>query len=181
MASNSLSVPLCLARSDGRGGEGSLAWLCQEVRLEPGQAVFVQANTPHAYIEGRGIECMACSDNVIRAGLTPKSKRKDLLMETLDFTPSSPALMMAKNIAQTGFMLDASPDFRLTIIRGGENFEFAENAPAIVCVLSGAAELYGDDGRFYASSGQVCFKTADTGNACIRNATSDALIAIAEE
>ncbi|XP_047201870.1 mannose-6-phosphate isomerase isoform X3 [Girardinichthys multiradiatus] len=31
--------------------------------LEPGQAMFLGANEPHAYIYGDCIECMACSDN----------------------------------------------------------------------------------------------------------------------
>ena len=157
------------------------AYLLNYIRLAPGQAVFVPANTPHAYIEGRGVECMACSDNVIRAGLTPKSKRKDLLMETLDFAPSSPVRMMAKNSAQTGFRLDASPDFKLTIIKGGQNFMFPQNTPAIVCMLAGTAELSCKDGRLNAKAGEVFFKTADTPMASLSTNTMDTLIAIAEE
>ena len=36
------------------------------------QAIYLGANVPHAYISGEIVECMATSDNVIRAGLTPK-------------------------------------------------------------------------------------------------------------
>ena len=36
------------------------------------QAIYLAANVPHAYISGELVECMATSDNVIRAGLTPK-------------------------------------------------------------------------------------------------------------
>ena len=36
------------------------------------QAIFLPANEPHAYVSGELVECMATSDNVIRAGLTPK-------------------------------------------------------------------------------------------------------------
>ena len=36
------------------------------------QAIYLGANVPHAYISGQIVECMATSDNVIRAGLTPK-------------------------------------------------------------------------------------------------------------
>ena len=157
------------------------AYVLNYIRLAPGQAVFVPANTPHAYIEGRGVECMACSDNVIRAGLTPKSKRKDLLMETLDFAPSSPARMLAKSSTKTVFRLDASPDFRLSMINGGQNFMFPENAPAIVCVLAGSAELCCKEGRFEANAGEVFFKTADTDMASLSTNTKDTLIAIAEE
>lgn len=34
----------------------------------------MNSNEPHAYISGNCIECMANSDNVVRAGLTPKYK-----------------------------------------------------------------------------------------------------------
>lgn len=42
------------------------------ITLQPGQAMFLDAETPHAYIKGTGLEIMANSDNVLRAGLTPK-------------------------------------------------------------------------------------------------------------
>ena len=42
------------------------------VRLSPGEAMFLGPNVPHAYLSGDCVECMACSDNVVRAGLTPK-------------------------------------------------------------------------------------------------------------
>ena len=42
------------------------------VRLEPGEAMFLGPNLIHAYLSGDCVECMACSDNVVRAGLTPK-------------------------------------------------------------------------------------------------------------
>lgn len=40
--------------------------------LKQGEAVFLKADVPHAYLKGNIIECMANSDNVVRAGLTPK-------------------------------------------------------------------------------------------------------------
>jgi mannose-6-phosphate isomerase len=42
--------------------------------LEQGQALVLAANEPHAYLSGDCVECMATSDNVVRAGLTPKFK-----------------------------------------------------------------------------------------------------------
>lgn len=42
------------------------------IELEPGEAMFLHAATPHAYVQGTGLEIMANSDNVLRAGLTPK-------------------------------------------------------------------------------------------------------------
>lgn len=56
------------------------------IQMRPGQAIFLAANVPHAYLSGDCIECMACSDNVIRAGLTPKFKDVETLLENLDYT-----------------------------------------------------------------------------------------------
>lgn len=44
------------------------------VKMEEGEAMFLQADDIHAYISGDIIECMAASDNVVRAGFTPKFK-----------------------------------------------------------------------------------------------------------
>ncbi|KGK23178.1 mannose-6-phosphate isomerase [Vibrio navarrensis] len=40
--------------------------------LQPGEAMYLDARTPHAYLKGAGLEVMANSDNVLRAGLTAK-------------------------------------------------------------------------------------------------------------
>jgi mannose-6-phosphate isomerase len=42
------------------------------VKVNPGESIFQGAGVPHAYLEGHTIELMANSDNVLRAGLTPK-------------------------------------------------------------------------------------------------------------
>ncbi|XP_028026153.1 mannose-6-phosphate isomerase [Bombyx mandarina] len=53
--------------------------------LHPGQAIFLKPNLPHAYLSGDCVECMACSDNVIRAGLTPKHIDVPTLVDMLDY------------------------------------------------------------------------------------------------
>ncbi|KAK6356577.1 Mannose-6-phosphate isomerase, variant 2 [Orbilia javanica] len=55
------------------------------VSLSPGQAMFLQANEPHAYLSGDIIECMAASDNVVRAGFTPKFKDVKTLISMLTY------------------------------------------------------------------------------------------------
>ncbi len=40
--------------------------------LRPGEAIFMPAGALHAYLRGTGVELLANSDNVVRAGLTPK-------------------------------------------------------------------------------------------------------------
>lgn len=72
-----------LARVYGDGDVGLVAlYLMNIVDLAPGSGIFIDANIPHAYLEGDLVECMACSDNVIRAGLTPKFRDVETLLET---------------------------------------------------------------------------------------------------
>ena len=56
------------------------------VRLSPGEAMFLGPNVPHAYLSGDCVECMACSDNVVRAGLTPKLIDVEILCSMLEYT-----------------------------------------------------------------------------------------------
>ena len=51
--------------------------------LAPGAGLFVPAGVIHAYIKGSILEIMACSDNVIRAGLTIKHVDASLLCDIL--------------------------------------------------------------------------------------------------
>jgi mannose-6-phosphate isomerase len=60
-------------------------YILNYITLQPGEAVFLGANEPHAYLSGDCIECMACSDNVVRAGLTPKYIDKVTLHEMLTY------------------------------------------------------------------------------------------------
>ena len=55
------------------------------VTLQPGEALFLQADDIHAYVSGDIVECMASSDNVVRAGFTPKFKDVDTLVDMLTY------------------------------------------------------------------------------------------------
>ncbi len=43
-------------------------YLLNYIVLQPGEALYLGANEPHAYIAGECAEAMATSDNVVRAG-----------------------------------------------------------------------------------------------------------------
>lgn len=51
----------------------------------PFSSLFLPANEPHAYLSGDIVECMACSDNVVRAGLTPKFRDVTNLVDMLTY------------------------------------------------------------------------------------------------
>lgn len=60
-------------------------FLCNYVTMAPGEAMFLRADDIHAYISGDIVECMAASDNVVRAGFTPKFKDVDTLVSMLTY------------------------------------------------------------------------------------------------
>ncbi|MFA0087159.1 mannose-6-phosphate isomerase, class I [Vibrio sp. 10N.261.51.F12] len=57
------------------------------VVLQPGEAMYLDAGTPHAYVRGTALELMANSDNVLRAGLTPKYIDVPELLASCRFEP----------------------------------------------------------------------------------------------
>ena len=68
------------------------------VKLEPGQAMYLKADDIHAYISGDIIECMASSDNVIRAGFTPKFQDVDTLTDILTYDHNPPEQQLLKPV-----------------------------------------------------------------------------------
>lgn len=64
-----------------------VALLLNHVALGPGQALRLDAGHLHAYLSGVGVELMNASDNVVRAGLTPKPVDVDEVLAIFDPTP----------------------------------------------------------------------------------------------
>jgi len=64
------------------------------ILLAPGEALFIDANELHAYLDGVGVEVMANSDNVIRGGLTPKHVDTAQLLEVVDFRPGHAGILL---------------------------------------------------------------------------------------
>ncbi|MFF3376336.1 mannose-6-phosphate isomerase, class I [Streptomyces sp. NPDC002680] len=69
------------------------AMLLNHVRLQPGEALFLGAGIPHAYLNGLGVEIMANSDNVLRCGLTPKHVDVPELLRVVRFEASDPGVL----------------------------------------------------------------------------------------
>jgi mannose-6-phosphate isomerase len=83
------------------GDPGALiAMLLNDLQLEAGDAIFMPAGSPHAYLSGLGLEVMAASDNVIRGGLTSKHIDKPELLRTVDFQPLGNPRVRARLLAQ---------------------------------------------------------------------------------
>jgi mannose-6-phosphate isomerase len=76
-------------------GDPSLlaALLLNHVELAPGQGLHSTAGVLHSYLHGAGVEIMANSDNVLRAGLTFKHVDHAALTSIIYFEPRPPAVV----------------------------------------------------------------------------------------
>lgn len=68
----------------------AVALLLNQVRLQPGEALFLGPGLLHSYLAGTGVEVMASSDNVIRAGLTAKPTDVETFLEVVFTDPVEP-------------------------------------------------------------------------------------------
>ena len=87
--------------------------LLRHAVLPPGAAVFMPAGAPHAYLRGTGVELLANSDNVVRAGLTSKHVDVAELLKLLD--PAAPVPVIEPRPAGAGLRAydSPAPEFRL--------------------------------------------------------------------
>lgn len=141
--------------------------LMKRVVLKPGEAVFLEAGGLHAYLQGTGIELLANSDNVLRAGLTPKHIDVPELLRVMDASLPVP-IRHGKPIATGVQEFDTpAPEFRLyhatldtsTTLR----VEIPGTGPRIVLALSGEVELRGTRGTLTLTQGESCFVPAREG------------------
>ncbi|MFE9820514.1 mannose-6-phosphate isomerase, class I [Streptomyces sp. NPDC005773] len=98
------------------GGAGVLAaMLLNYVQLQPGEALYLGAGVPHAYLEGLGVEIMANSDNVLRCGLTPKHIDVPELLRIVRFEATEPGILRPE-ASPSGEELYETPvdEFRLS-------------------------------------------------------------------
>jgi len=132
-------------------------------RLEPGEAVFLEAGILHAYVHGFGVELMASSDNVLRGGLTPKHIDVPELVNTLVFKPLKPQVI-APNAACFNYPTSCG-DFLLTRISSGGSTAggtapwplAANNSPAICVVTEGELVISARDRETIIKRGESIF------------------------
>jgi mannose-6-phosphate isomerase len=146
--------------ADHPGDLGVVALLLmRHVLLQPGQAVFMPAGGLHAYLRGTGIELLANSDNVVRAGLTGKHIDVPELLRLVDpavAVPMLPPLVLPDGI--TWFDTPA-PEFRLYVLTlAGSALALPGAGPRIVLCLDGDALLRTAPGEtLELTRGDSCF------------------------
>ncbi|KAF9182969.1 Mannose-6-phosphate isomerase [Haplosporangium sp. Z 767] len=139
--------------------------------MQPGQAIFLAANEPHAYLSGDCVECMAASDNVVRAGLTPKFKDVEVLTRMLTYQakPGTDQLLTGVLCTPTGHSLMYDPPIDefsiiLTTLDHAKEKERLRGAegPSVVIVTKGSGVIRSE--KRYESDQDVVEVVAEAGN-----------------
>ncbi|MDR2929404.1 MAG: mannose-6-phosphate isomerase, class I [Propionibacteriaceae bacterium] len=133
------------------------ALLLNRVHLEPGQGLFLPTRTLHSYLKGVGIEVMACSDNVLRGGLTSKHIDVDELIRVVDFTACEARPIQTED--DGGFVRYLTPTPEFAVWRGDLNSQ-AMSVPRtdscrIALVVDGEAHLRQADSSIDLSAGEA--------------------------
>ncbi len=137
--------------------------LLNHVVLSPGEAMFLDAGVVHAYSSGFGVEIMASSDNVVRAGLTPKHVDVPELLHIASFTPI-PAPLWEPTAVSADTLAYRPPvaEFALTIAREPGDRLPAEGPRTLLC-LDGSIQVVSAHARHDLQRGHSLFVPHEEG------------------
>lgn len=136
------------------------------VKLKPGEALYLGANEPHAYLYGECIECMATSDNVVRAGLTPKFRDVQTLCSMLTYKQGFPEIL--RGIPLNPYVKRYMPPYdefevdRCCLPSGVSVVFPAVPGPSIFIVMAGDGSMHTDSTEDDITEGDVFFVPAKT-------------------
>lgn len=136
------------------------AMLLNHVRLQPGEALFLGAGIPHAYLSGLGVEIMANSDNVLRCGLTPKHVDVPELLRVVRFEAGDPGVLRPE-ASPDGEEVYETPidEFRLSryvLPAGGAAHDLTLPTPQILLSTAGSVQV----GEYELAPGESVFVPA---------------------
>ena len=139
--------------------------LLRYVVLRPGEAIFLPAGGPHAYLRGTGVELLANSDNVVRAGLTPKHID---VPELLKLTNPAAAVPVIEPRALGGGVAvydSPAPEFRLyrAELGLGEVTLPGGGCARLVLCTQGTGALRASSGALKVGKGESCYLSAADG------------------
>jgi mannose-6-phosphate isomerase len=134
------------------------------IELQPGEAMFLYAETPHAYVSGTALEIMANSDNVLRAGLTPKHIDVLELIDNTKFEPIAPKNLLMEPENNQGRLVYPVPveDFSFDIVyvelvTGPQQLNSAE----ILFCLEGNVAISSGNEKLTLAKGESIFISCD--------------------
>ncbi|MFO7821658.1 MAG: hypothetical protein R6V56_06365, partial [Lentisphaeria bacterium] len=112
------------------------AYFLNLLHLKKGEAVFLGPNEPHAYLEGTIVECMASSDNVVRAGLTSKFIDQQTLVDMLTYNDGCPEIMRGETATPGDRSYKVPvPEFQVEFYTHDEGFVQEYEADGMVSLM----------------------------------------------
>ncbi|MGY5745981.1 mannose-6-phosphate isomerase, class I [Vibrio antiquarius] len=144
--------------------------LLNVIELQPGEAMFLYAETPHAYIHGLGVEVMANSDNVLRAGLTPKYIDVEELVKNTQFKPIAFENLILKptsNQMEREIYPVPVKDFKFDVLNPQSSISLTTSSPEILLCLSNQVTLITGMESRVLCKGESVVLPASLGEYCI--------------
>ena len=139
--------------------------LLRYVVLRPGEAIFLPAGGPHAYLRGTGVELLANSDNVVRAGLTPKHIDVPELLKLTDPAAAVPVIEPRPLGGGVAVYDSPAPEFRLyraELGPGTVTLPGGGGARLVLCT-QGTGGLRAGSGELKVGKGESCYLSAADG------------------
>ncbi|MBU9810071.1 mannose-6-phosphate isomerase [Rahnella sp. SL6] len=137
--------------------------LLNVITLQPGEGMFLYAETPHAYLKGVSLEVMANSDNVLRAGLTPKYIDIPELLANLKFNAKPASELLTTPVvkgAELNFPIPVE-DFAFSIHSlTAEPQTLEQDSAAIIFCIEGQSVLLKNNQTLVLNPGESCFLSA---------------------
>lgn len=133
-----------LVQSYGEADPGLLFFSVMNfVELQPGESIFTSPGTLHAYLSGDLLEVLANSDNVVRAGLTPKMKDAETLLDLLNIRSTHSGLISPNTLQHIKDLPVPAKEFKTSLLKeySGEIALQTYGGPMMVVVLSGEVAL----------------------------------------
>jgi mannose-6-phosphate isomerase len=145
--------------------------------LQPGEFIDVAAGVLHSYVRGLGIEVLANSDNVVRAGLTSKEVNVPELLRIVD--PRADGVAGRGRVVEPGLEVfdSASDRFCLYRVTPGRRLP-GEGAPRIVFCLRGRVTLTAASGSLELRDVESAFLPAAEGAVSLSGTGEVYLVAV---
>ena len=120
-----------------------LSLFLNRLTLKPWEALYLPAGNVHAYLSGLGVEIMASSDNVLRAGLTPKYIDIDELLSVVDFHPRAHPYVTGETSGAVTRYRPGAEEFQLAVARPeGARVTLDETGPRVVLCVQGSLRVH---------------------------------------
>lgn len=142
--------------------------LLRHVVLAPGEAMFMPAGGLHAYVRGTGVELMANSDNVLRAGLTGKRIDVPELLRILDPRVAVPVVTPRQAALGVEVFELPVPEIRLTRVTAfGDELVVPGAGPRVLICTAGSGVVRAGGRTVTLGRGASCYVAASDGEVTV--------------